>query len=555
MRAHPRGARPRRALLLLCVLAVAATTLAAPAAADPAPTYLPPVEAPVLDPFRPPEHPYGPGNRGLLYDTAPGTEVRAAADGEVTFAGLVAGSRHVTVLHADGLRTSYSHLDEVHVVAGQRVVQGQVLGTTVDDLHLGARNGDAYLDPAALFGAGPPEVHLVPFDEPPGVGERGERSALRQLIGGLGGLGRALTGEAAAAVGWLRGEGSQLLRTFGHYATRFSPPLATLDALRRAHGAWERARAAARRPCTPVEVEPSPPAERRIALLVAGLGSTSEHGAIDDVATATLGYAPPDVVRFSYAGGRTPDPTDGFASLPAVAYDAADTQRDLRAAGVRLADLIEDLAADGGGAPIDVLAHSQGGLVARLALVELERRHGTGWLDRLGLVATLGTPHGGADLATGIHAVASTRAGSVALDGAALALRLELDDDGASVAQLAETSDVVAELREARIPDVVDAVSIGARGDLVVPAPRIGAPGATRVLVPLAGPKAHDSLPGSPEATRELSLALAGLPPTCRGLGHALTDEVVGEAISYGEDLLGAVAWAGAAGAGAFAGP
>jgi hypothetical protein len=302
-------------------------------------------------------------------------------------------------------------------------------------------------------------------------------------------------------------------------------------------------------------VQPPPPAGRRIALLVAGLGSTSEHGAIDDVDTATLGYAAADVVRFSYAGGRTPDPTDGFAGLPAATYDAADTQRDLRAAGARLANLLEDLAAHGGGAPLDVFAHSQGGLVTRLALVELERRHGTAWLDRLGLVATLGTPHGGADLATAIHAVASTRAGSMALDGAAVALRLELDDEGPSVAQLSETSDVVEDLRDATIPEVVDAVSIGARGDLVVPTARIGAPGATRVVVPLAGPKAHDSLPGSPEATRELSLALAGLPPACRSLGHALTDELAGEAISYGEDLLGALAWAGAAGAGAFAGP
>ena len=72
----------------------------------------------------------------------------------------------------------------------------------------------------------------------------------------------------------------------------------------------------------------------------------------------------------------------------------------------RLADLVEAVAARGPhGVPIDLIAHSQGGLVVRLALIELERRHGAEWLARIGLVATLGTPHGGADLATAIHAL------------------------------------------------------------------------------------------------------------------------------------------------------
>ena len=72
----------RRALLVLCCTAVCSASLAVPVAALPEPpAYLPPVEAPVADPFRPPTTPYGPGNRGLEYATAPGTPVRAAADG------------------------------------------------------------------------------------------------------------------------------------------------------------------------------------------------------------------------------------------------------------------------------------------------------------------------------------------------------------------------------------------------------------------------------------------------------------------------------------------
>ena len=545
----------RRAGIVLVVSVFAVVAGGQPAAGrEPPAPYRPPVDAPVSDPFRAPTTPYGPGNRGLQYDTAPGTPVAAAADGEVTFAGMVAGSRHVTVLHADGLRTSYSFLAEVQVVVGQRVLQGQIIGTTVDDLHLGARDGDAYLDPSSLFGRGMAAVHLVPFDEAPGSGAAGERSAIRQLIGGLGGalgeLGGALAGGAGSVAGsaaWLRSEGPQLLRTLAHYGARFAPPMSVLTSLATGYQAYARAPAAARRPCSPEGTAAPPPTARRAAVLVAGLGSSSDNGAIDDVDTTALGYHPPDVVRFSYGGGRTPDPTDGFEAIPATTYAAADTQGDLRVAGARLADLVEAVTAEAPGIPVDLYAHSQGGVVTRLALIELERRHGTAWLERLDLVATLGTPHGGADLATGVHALGSTAAGSMGLDGVAALTGLGLDDDAPGVAQLSETSDVVAELAGSPIPAGVRAVSIAARGDLVVPVPRTVAPGATEVVVPLVGPSAHDDLPGSTEAAAALALALAGLPPLCQSFRSALADQTVGEGISLAEDVLGAGAWLGAA--------
>ena len=92
------------------------------------------------------------------------------------------------------------------------------------------------------------------------------------------------------------------------------------------------------------------------------------------------------------------------------------------------------------------------------------------------------------------------------------------------------------------MPDIVDAVSIAARGDVIVPVPRSEAPGMDEVVVPLVGRTAHSDLPGSDEATRALGLALAGLPPGCQSFGDALADQVVGEGISLAEDLAGAVA-------------
>lgn len=543
---------PRRALACLVGAAVLTAVLVAPAAADGPVTYQPPVDAPVVDPFRAPSTPFGPGNRGLTYGTEPGTVVRSAAAGVVTFAGAVAGSRHVTVQHADGLRTSYSFLDDVVVVLGQRVDQGDSVGTTLGRLHLGARSGDAYLDPASLFGAGLPQVHLVPFELPLGTGEQGERSAIRQLIGGAAGLAGDLAGAAAdkvlagtgATVDWLRSEGPQLVRTAGHYFERSMPGIAQLHLGLSLLDAYTRARNASSRACTAADAEVTPPAGRRVAVLVGGLGSTSESAAIDDVKTGALGYDADDVLRYSYAGGRTPDPTDHFDHLETSSYEKADTQRDLREAAADLADLVEEVAA-GFPLPIDLYAHSQGGLVVRLALIELEVRHAQAWLDRLGLVATLATPHGGADLATAAHGIGSTSLGSTVFDAAGLAMGL--DDDAPSAAQLAETSDVVAELAATRIPENVDAVSIAARGDVVVPVPRAAARGAEEVVVPLTGLSAHDDLPGSDAATRELTLALAGRPPGCQSFASAFSDQLAGQGISWLEDSVGAVAWVGAA--------
>lgn len=546
---------PRRVLLCALALSILSLTLdVRPATAAPPPTYVAPVDAPVVDPFRPPAGPYATGNRGLEYGTAPGTAVHAAAAGVVTFAGPVAGTRHVTVLHPDGMRTSYSFLATVEVVVGQRLRQGERLGTTAGRLHLGARAGDAYMDPAALLGTAEVRVRLVPFDEPPGGGPSGERNALLQLIGGAGGVlktgaeglvDKALEGTGATA-DWLRQEGGHLLRTASHYMSRIQPGVAQLQLLLAGLQAWGRAGMMARRDCTPADrpVPPAPPRRRR-AVLVGGLGSSSDDAAIDDLDTPALGYESADVLRFSYAGGRTPG-ADSPGSRQASTYGPADTQGDPRESARRLADLIEAVASEQPEAPIDLYAHSLGGLVVRLAIIELEARHGAEWLERLGLVATLGTPHSGADLATAVHAVGSTGTGSSVFDAVELVPGVQLDDDAPAITALSETSDLMADLADAPLPEGLEVVSIAARGDLVVPVPRTVVPGATHVVVPVDGVGAHDSLPGSPEAHRELALALGGSPPTCVSFAAALLGQVAGEGISWVEDTAGALAWFGA---------
>lgn len=172
-------------MLALPAAAGSASARTVPPRAVPVVFYAPPVEGVIVDPFRPPAHPGAPGNRGLEYATRPGSAVRAAAAGIVTFAGRVGSGRHVTVAHADGVRTSYSFLAGVAVRAGQSVGAGGVLGTTGASFHFGARIGGAYVDPAVLLGIGGP-ARLVPLAGRGAIGRFGAGGpSWRGTAGGL----------------------------------------------------------------------------------------------------------------------------------------------------------------------------------------------------------------------------------------------------------------------------------------------------------------------------------------------------------------------------------
>src|SRR5262245_2865597 len=90
-------------LLLLFIFFVMSAGRPGWAAEPPSPCLNAPVRAPVIDPFRTPGCRWCAGNRGIEYGTTPGTLVRASAAGTVTFAGVVAGTRYVVVLHPSGL--------------------------------------------------------------------------------------------------------------------------------------------------------------------------------------------------------------------------------------------------------------------------------------------------------------------------------------------------------------------------------------------------------------------------------------------------------------------
>lgn len=510
----------------LASLLTAAPAAAEPTAAEPV-AYRAPVPGPIVDPYRPPSTPYGPGNRGIDYATTPGEPVTAPADGVVTFAGAVGGGLHVVLLHRDGIRTSLSFLAVVLVTRGQQVSAGQTVGRAGARLHFGARRGEVYLDPATLFGpggGGGARSVLVP--EGPGrvLGAEEEAAGLRRLLAAVApsGLQPAVVGLADAARTVAR-----LEVLVGSAVAAGAPPawavLAAASTVLAQAGL-----------CTPAAVPAPPrPPGSRVLVLVAGLGSSSASAAVSGLDVGTLGYGPIEVVRFSYRTGTTSE----------VPYDAGDTLDGIGRPAERLAALLGSLAAAHPGQPLDIVAHSMGGLVARAALAAAP----FGRPPAPVTLVTLGTPHAGADVAAVGRLWAATTTGRLAVEAAALTSR-DVVPASRSVADLAPGSAFLTRLAAMRPPDPpIRIAAIGARTDVIVPASRARWPGApsTTVDVEGAGALAHDALPRSPAATREVALAIAGAPPTCRSPADALVDAAVSLAVQAGTYGLGVTAAAG----------
>ena len=147
-----------------------ATSVALSPVVDPDPVGVWPLqpEPAVVAYFDPPDSPYGAGHRGVDLEGSIGQEVHAALAGTVTYAGMIAGRGVVVVSHGE-TRTTYEPVTAtVHV--GDPAPQGSVIGTLELSgshcfpracLHWGWLEGETYLDPLRLVGAGP--VRLLPL--------------------------------------------------------------------------------------------------------------------------------------------------------------------------------------------------------------------------------------------------------------------------------------------------------------------------------------------------------------------------------------------------------
>ncbi len=110
-------------------------------------------------------------HRGIAIAAAPGTPVRAACGGRVTFAGAVPRrpGAGVTVV-CGALTATYLRLATLAVRRGDAVGAGDRLGRLGDHaLHLGARRTGrrwAYVDPLSLLGGDPSARRVPPLATP-----------------------------------------------------------------------------------------------------------------------------------------------------------------------------------------------------------------------------------------------------------------------------------------------------------------------------------------------------------------------------------------------------
>ena len=128
-------------------------------------------EPAVIAGFDPPADEWGAGHRGVDLLAAPGQVVLAALPGQVSFAGSLAG-RGVVVVDHGPTRTTYEPVAAT-VAVGTEVAAGSQIGTLEMAgshcfpracLHWGWIEGETYLDPLRLVGAGP--VRLLPLWQP-----------------------------------------------------------------------------------------------------------------------------------------------------------------------------------------------------------------------------------------------------------------------------------------------------------------------------------------------------------------------------------------------------
>lgn len=544
------------AAALACLLAVAPLDRAVAGAPPPAGPWLRPVDGPLARPFVAPVSRYGAGHRGADLAAPAGTPVRAANAGVVSFAGAVAGSRHVVVAHDGGLRTSYSFLATVAVRRGQRVARGDIVGTAgggsgehTGVLHLGLRIGDRYVDPMTLFA--PTDltrlIRLIPVAEPDRAGldpPALERRALADALHLPQGLptteehasspletvGDVLSeagGVATAAAAPVLGPFARL-GPAAAWVWRRSPSgvaLADASAMTGRVADWVRSRVE----CddTP-EVPASEGGSRHLALAVAGVDSHTDPGtgASLGLDPAVLGYRPGEVRWFSYAPDGGP-------------YRADDTTTGVDRAARRLGGQLRAMQREQPGREVDLIGHSLGGVVIGRFLTRFYDA-GDPTLPPLGTVVTLSSPWRGSPAATAAAKVGSTGSGRDALAAADRRSGGALPPSDAPVTrQLAEGSRVVRGLVTTSLPEQVEVTGIGAADDVVVPADHAAPAGARAITVNPAGAGDHSAIVRDPAALAATRRALEGRPLPCVRAGDGIRGAVEPVVVSRAEHTLG----------------
>jgi hypothetical protein len=527
------SALPRARHRVLAAIAIAAAVVAPPAAAGaqlepdvPAGQWIPPVAGSVVRPFAEPPGAYAAGHRGVDFAAAPGTAVRASNDGVVSFAGSVAGALHVVVAHGSGIRTSYSFLTNVDVRTGQQVQGGQVIGRAGGSgdghgpgvLHFGVRIGERYVDPMLLFR--PRDltemVRLIPTDElaraadpDPRVDQRDLAAVVdehdRDCAGFVGdvadffGLGSVADSACDALDSLVDDAWRGMIAVSDEIADlvdRIEPVVsAVIDRMAQlgedvAAAAAAVADSVAQAVVDVVEAvveygkelyeeltscpQPAPSKHPKgsgnLVMTIGGLGSSRRQrpdGSLTrgaKIDTLRLGYGASEVSCFSYRAGSP-------------VYAAPDTTGDLHEAARELGRQLQAIGRQQPGRRVDLIAHSQGGVVVDLFLTEvyLGNEHE---YPAVANVVTFASPHEGTPLANLQQTVIEHPLGKRFAQGFTTAPL-----GGASLEQLQEGSPTIEGLQDAPRPRGVRFLSIAGSEDPAVPSSSADPPFGEKVVV------------------------------------------------------------------------
>jgi hypothetical protein len=268
-------------------------------------------------------------------------------------------------------------------------------------------------------------------------------------------------------------------------------------------------------------------------MIVAGINSSGRAGADGPTLgldASALGYHPDEgeVRWFSYADGGG-------------AYEPGDTHGPLDDAASRLAEQLRAMQREQPGREVDLLAHSQGGVVVDVFLA----RHydpADPRLPPLGTVVTVATPHEGAPLATAGERLRASPVGRAALDEVGERLAAIPPPGSRAVRELSEGSPLIRAVQRRGVPEHFDVTSIVASEDVVVPATNVSLRGATEAVVAVNAASQHRAVLQDPDGLRAMLSALEGRAPPSVGLDTALRSAVAPVVISRVEHGIGIAA-------------
>jgi hypothetical protein len=259
-------------------------------------------------------------------------------------------------------------------------------------------------------------------------------------------------------------------------------------------------------------------------MIVAGLDSSITNGGPSSALPADrLGYEAKEVSYFSYA-------RDGGD------YTAADTEGSLVTAARRLGAQLRELQRREPGREVDLLGHSQGGVVIAEFLTHVYHPSDPSY-PPLGTAVVMASPLGGATGATVFDGLRRSSAGRQALNAAHAAGFP--NPNAESIAELSKRSEFMRAQDATRLPAMVQLTTIGAAQDVIAPAGDTAKRGAQSYTAIPHGLNGHSSIVTDGSALRATRAALERKPLPCQSLATTLTGEILSTAIATAERRIG----------------